>query len=256
MSVYNRLQQLICDQKIELEEGLQLLAAFQAAEARDAVVQDEIAHMRTARRSVGIGAILSFGLLGIALGIFIKSAVMDLGHLPAQPGNGPYVSAARDLDLSIAILEDKLRHPGSAADYRALGEEYARRYQQSHTEADRRRAAEALARAEQQERRTAMRGNASIFGIGFVLIIIAAVIGWVMLMYNGLGRGDEEVNARWAQVEAVLQRRLDLIPQLVETVKGYAAHERQTLIEVTEARARTQGILQATAGTADRKSVV
>ncbi len=82
------------------------------------------------------------------------------------------------------------------------------------------------------------------------LIVLLGIVGFVVLVgmylmgaYNGLVRMDEGVNQAWAQVENVYQRRLDLIPNLVETVKGYAAHEKSTFIEVTEARSRAAGTL-------------
>ena len=56
--------------------------------------------------------------------------------------------------------------------------------------------------------------------------------------YNGLVKAEEEVSEAWAQVENVYQRRMDLIPNLVESVKGYAAHERQTLEAVVQARSK------------------
>lgn len=56
--------------------------------------------------------------------------------------------------------------------------------------------------------------------------------------YNEIQRNEEAVDAAWGDVEATYQRRADLIPNLVETVKAYAAHERETLQAVTEARAR------------------
>ncbi len=61
--------------------------------------------------------------------------------------------------------------------------------------------------------------------------------------YNKMVSLDENVSAAWAQVENVYQRRMDLIPNLVETVKGYAAHESETLAAVTEARSRAGGVM-------------
>ena len=58
---------------------------------------------------------------------------------------------------------------------------------------------------------------------------------------NTLVTMDEEINGAWAQVENQLQRRYDLIPNLVETVKGYAAHEKEVFVKVTEARSKVAG---------------
>jgi LemA protein len=72
--------------------------------------------------------------------------------------------------------------------------------------------------------------------IAFVLLVIVAVI----LLYNRLVRLRNRVDNAWAQVDVQLRRRYDLIPNLVETVKGYAAHERETFEAVTQARTRAQ----------------
>jgi LemA protein len=82
--------------------------------------------------------------------------------------------------------------------------------------------------------------------VGKVILVIAAVLGvlvlipfmWVKGTYNGLVTMDESVKGAWAQVENQLQRRYDLIPNYVETVKGYASHEKEVFIKVTEARSK------------------
>ena len=72
------------------------------------------------------------------------------------------------------------------------------------------------------------------------LIIVLVIIGILVLimvgMYNGLVRARNETKNAWSQIDVQLKRRHDLIPNLVETVKGYAAHERQTLEAVIQAR--------------------
>lgn len=71
-----------------------------------------------------------------------------------------------------------------------------------------------------------------------VLVIIAAVAIWGITGYNGLVNAEETVSNAWSNVESQYQRRADLIPNLVNTVKGYAEHEAQTLQAVTDARVR------------------
>ncbi|BCB90767.1 LemA family protein [Phytohabitans suffuscus] len=71
-------------------------------------------------------------------------------------------------------------------------------------------------------------------GLGCLLAVI--VVGWALAAYNRLVRQRNQVQASWAQIDVQLKRRHDLIPNLVETVKGYAAHERGTLDAVVAAR--------------------
>ena len=78
-----------------------------------------------------------------------------------------------------------------------------------------------------------------------ILITLAVIVGivvlWFMIfggVYNGLVAREEGVTSAWAQVENVYQRRMDLVPNLVSTVKGYAAHESETLQNVVEARSK------------------
>jgi LemA protein len=71
-----------------------------------------------------------------------------------------------------------------------------------------------------------------------VLIVVAVIVLAAILMYNGLIRSRNQVENAWSQIDVQLKRRIDLIPNLVETVKGYAAHERETLDAVIGARNR------------------
>lgn len=85
----------------------------------------------------------------------------------------------------------------------------------------------------------------AITGLGcLAIIVIAVIILGVSAMgtYNGLVKEQQNVNQRWAQVENQYQRRTDLIPNLVATVKGYASHERETLEAVTASRAQVGSI--------------
>jgi LemA protein len=79
-----------------------------------------------------------------------------------------------------------------------------------------------------------------------VIVVILAIVLWVL--YNGLVRLRNQVKNAWAQIDVQLKRRYDLVPNLVETVKGYMKHERETLEAVTKARNLAQQASSAGAG--------
>ena len=74
-----------------------------------------------------------------------------------------------------------------------------------------------------------------------LLIIIAVLVVWAIAIYNGLIRLKNRVDEAWSDIDVQLKRRYDLIPNLVNTVKGYAAHEKEAFEKVTEARSRAMG---------------
>jgi len=79
----------------------------------------------------------------------------------------------------------------------------------------------------------------------WVIVLAAVALGLSGCGYNNMQRGDEQIKGSWSEVLNQYQRRADLVPNLVNTVKGFAAQEQQVLIQVTEARARV-GSIQAT----------
>src|SRR5262245_59903304 len=83
--------------------------------------------------------------------------------------------------------------------------------------------------------------------LAIVAVAVLLPVGCGISKYNGLVSLDQQVQAQWAQVENVYQRRLDLVPNLVETVKGAAAFEKDTFTAVTEARSRVTQASQAVA---------
>ena len=79
--------------------------------------------------------------------------------------------------------------------------------------------------------------------LGIIVLIIFSLYGCVTGSYNSMVAADENVKAAWSQVENVYQRRFDLIPNLVNTVKGYASHEEKVFTEIAEMRSRAGGVI-------------
>lgn len=79
-------------------------------------------------------------------------------------------------------------------------------------------------------------------GIGLILLIVLAVVAvWVVGIYNGLIKLKNRVDEAWSDIDVQLKRRYDLIPNLINTVKGYATHEKELFTKVTEARTAAMG---------------
>ena len=74
-----------------------------------------------------------------------------------------------------------------------------------------------------------------------ILMVVVLAVGSVFGFYNGMVSARENVDSKWSQVDNQLQRRSDLIPNLVNTVKGYAAHEKEVFQSVSDARAKMAG---------------
>jgi LemA protein len=78
--------------------------------------------------------------------------------------------------------------------------------------------------------------STSLIALAGLAVVAILMLGWTAGLYNGLVRAKNACDESWADIDTELRRRYDLIPNLVETVKGYAAHERETLERVVQAR--------------------
>lgn len=88
---------------------------------------------------------------------------------------------------------------------------------------------------------SAQKRGAVLLSIGVVVVLIVIFIGWSISVRNNLVAMEEEINAAWAEIDNQLKRRSDLIPNLVNTVKGYAAHEEEVFTNIADARAKLAG---------------
>src|SRR5256886_8379701 len=84
--------------------------------------------------------------------------------------------------------------------------------------------------------------RAALVALAVVVVLVVGVVVWAIGVQNRLVGLEQDVNEKWAQVQNVYQRRADLIPNLVETVKGFPTQERTVLEEVTRARASATGV--------------
>ncbi len=80
-----------------------------------------------------------------------------------------------------------------------------------------------------------------MLAVWILLAVVVVLVLWAVLTYNRLVTLRNRVENGWSQIDVQLRRRYDLIPNLIETVKGYAAHEREVFEHVTEARTRAMG---------------
>ncbi|MBR1627402.1 MAG: LemA family protein [Bacteroidales bacterium] len=89
-----------------------------------------------------------------------------------------------------------------------------------------------------------MKSSNGLKGLLVVVVIVVLLGGWAMWKYNSLVKLNENCSSQWSKVESQYQRRMDLIPNLVATVKGYAKHEQETLTKVIEARNQAKTTLE------------
>lgn len=104
---------------------------------------------------------------------------------------------------------------------------------------------------QQEQSRKKFLRNSIIAGI----VVLVLVVGMLVTQYNHIVSLNEDVQTKWGQVENVYQRRLDLVPNLVNTVKAYAEHEKELIQMLTDARAKAGGVLNLSAESLDAQTL-
>jgi LemA protein len=235
------------------EEAGVILEEYDRSSSDDRALLEQIEHNRKKRRTRHALIFLSTLLVLLCALAFVfstgrsaKPGGVEGQSVDTLPTDGP------ELDALIEALETRLRKPGSAEDLLHLSRAYRARFEKQGNEEDLRKAVAASEKAKTaiRKREAVMQKSPILFFSIFLILIIGLIGLTVMLLYNSLASRDEMVDARWSQVETVMQRRLDLIPNLVETVKGYARHEAETLSSVTEARGKMVSALGGLSGKA------
>jgi len=247
---------LLNRRQLKPDEADVLAEALSTSRANDAALLTTIAGSRRTRAISLWGTAVSVFLVAFSLGVLLYAALAEApsaGIVEFPYADDPPETPA-ELDRLIEGQRQILSRPSSAPELLRLAAAYQKRYGNSASVDDLVNANRARERAQvlirKNPKEVTMKINTAIFVITFAILIIGFVGLGIMLLYNGLVKRDEEVDARWAQIETVLQRRLDLVPQLVETVKGYAKHEQETLTKVIEARSQLSSAL----GSSGRKA--
>jgi LemA protein len=217
--------------------------------SHEALALQIVEENRQKRRQTRRIAIASVGILSLMIAIssfYFLNDRLSASAEPAYPAmklslppQGP------GLDAYITEAEERARATGNAEIYESLSQALDKRYQLMHQPQDHDGAIEAASRAQRLSRRQ----NAFQVPQGamvFLLIVIPVVtlLLFLAILANVLNQKDEACDVQWAQIQTQLQRRLDLLPELLTIVMSYAKHERETLSEITRLREKAAGSLR------------
>ena len=242
------------DGKITRNQADLLCNAIDQSEAKKEKIFIEIALKRQSREKkiykfAGIWTVTVFILIGIFilsqnrsdLGRDTKKASIYFNEAGVQIEQGNYGEAAR---LCRKAVE---KAPKLSIGYMLLGTIYRLLHEKTEDISFKRKEKIAFKKAallqEHLHRRWDMGAISILFLFIFLILILAALSVIALLLYNRIIRTEEKVNEAWAQVRNYEQRKLDLIPALLEVVKDYAQHEQKTLESVIQARSRACGSL-------------
>ena len=256
-----KIQHLIKEGKINSDQAIVLLHALnESAQRRTRIFQDVTLQKQKREKSVYGFLKIWLSVILVAIGIFLVLGInQQRGRHEAKAlaafDEAAVLIAQQDYPEAFAVVKKGVRMaPGLAHGQALLGT--VGRLAQQATQEDfyGQESAKAFQKInnmpKDRQGGAAMTGTGVVFLVMFLILILSGVILVLLALYNSLVGREESVNAAWAQVAVFYQRKVDLIPALLEAVKQYAGHEKETLAQVVSARAKGADLLEDVQGVA------
>ena len=250
-----KIEQMKKEGTITPEQAELLLHAVNASERRRQAVLEDIKARKKSRKNKARGIFGSSLLIALVL-------ITILIHLALAQSPGRDVQNALQAFSTAAVLVEKQDYPRAIASiekgiesaprfflgYTMLGMTYQIMGARDNTQKFDALAAEAFDKAanfrEQEAGKSRRKITGLVFLMIFVLLIISSICIFLLLLYNSLVLREEDVNESWSLVATYCQRRHDLIPLVMDTVKDFVGHEQETFTAVSEARNRADIALE------------
>lgn len=252
MDYKEKIKQLIHEGKINSEQATLLLNALKESEERKEKIFRQVLSQKK-KREQGIWGVLSIWIVAVL--VFIGFSVY-LGGIKSKLGRDVYKALdyfnqastymeKEEYGEAIKYCKKAIKEaPRFSLGYSLMGANYRLLYEKTGDSSLKEEELTAFKKANEFKndlnRRSKMNNIGILFAFVFLILVLGSISVIVLLLYNSLVRREEQVNEAWAQVGTLYQRKLDLIPALLEAVKNYAQHEKDTLQAVTEARTKAQ----------------
>jgi LemA protein len=255
MNDKQKIEQMIEEGTITPEQAKLLLHAVNESERRRQAVLEDIKARKKSRKNKARG-IFSSGLLValVLISILLHLAIAqspgrDVQNALQAFGDAAALVEKQNYPQAIASIENGIeRAPRFFLGYTMLGMTYQIMGAEDNTQKFENLAAEAFDKAanfrEQQAGKSRRKIIGLVFLMIFVLLIISGICLFLLLLYNSLVLREEDVNESWSLVATYCQRRHDLIPLVMEAVKEFVGHEKETFTAVSEARNRADIALE------------
>lgn len=248
-----RIQQMLKDGKINSEQAVLLLNALkESGKKKDRIFKQVIENRQKRDRNMWM---FIAGWTGIVFCVFIAFVLIvsrHEGHDRQKAmkyfNQGGFFLSEKDYSGATSVIEKGVRKAEELPGYTFLASVNRLQYEETGNPMMKEKETEAFRKAEalrKKIRRSEKMNNAAVvFGFIFLIFVVSVVMIIFLLIYNHLVNREEKVNQSMAQIRTMYQRKLDLIPALLEVAKIYLGHEKATLQDVTNARVRAVNVAE------------